>query len=73
MMNGVDSNRLYNLVAPTWYCSWFGLISIQARCKPIKNMPDKLLLSEFNKISDDVKVSNIGIYKDKIVLFDYAD
>lgn len=73
IMKNVENNRFYNLVAPTMYCSWFGLFSIQVRCKPIKDMPEKNLLNEFNRISGDVKISNMGVYKDNVVLFDYAD
>ena len=73
MMKNVDDNSLYKLVAPTLYCSWFGLVSIQVRCKQIKNTPDKHLLNEFNRISGDVKMCNMGLYKGNIVLYDYAD
>lgn len=40
-MLGIADNYYYNLVAPSVYCSIFGLLQIQKRCKPLNRKLSK--------------------------------
>lgn len=65
--------ELYNHVAPSLFCSWFGLLQIQIRCtKNTLPLLDKDL-KVFEIISSDVNICNTGWYKHRLVLFDYGD
>lgn len=73
-----DLPEFYNKVAPSFFCSWFGLFQIQGRCETrppeptLKDLENKLeLLSSSNNW--DKKVENIGYYKDHWVWLDYGD
>ena len=74
-----DLPEFYNKVAPSFFCSWFGLFQIQGRCKTrppeitLKDLENELeLLSSSNK-NWDKKAENIGYYKDHWVWLDYGD
>lgn len=65
--------KFYNLVAPSLFCSWFGIIQIQQRCEPIDfDLSDEQL--ELLKIvhNGDEKKENFGYYKNRLVCLDYA-
>lgn len=72
MFKGVDENVFYNLVAPSLFCSWFGLIQIQKRCVELDR---HLTRKEKYKFKDtcggDYKKENFGYYNNKIVCVDY--
>lgn len=65
--------NMYEWVAPSFWCSWFGLIQIMAKCEP--NEVD-LSLSQVEFYSPlcqtDIKKQNFGFYKGKLVCLDYA-
>lgn len=64
---------LRDMVAPTLFCSWFGLFQIQSRAIVLSNdfeTPNKF--EWFRDVCSDIKPSNFGYYKDRIVCIDYA-
>ncbi len=70
--NANYEGNMYDFVAPSFYCSLFGLILIQAKCLPIeKELTDDE--KEFYKplCGTDSKKENFGIYKGKLVCLDY--
>lgn len=72
MMLGVYNNRFYDLVAPSMFCSWFGLIQIQRRCV-VNTVPlsNKKLAKFDNVRNGETKAQNFGYYKGKLVCLDY--
>ena len=62
-----------NRLCPTLFCSWFGLVQIQARATILSN--DQYLTSEqrieFKDITNDIKPANFGYYKNRLVCVDY--
>lgn len=69
-MKGVQNNKFYNLVAPSYFCTWFGLIQIQAKVnQPIKEDFDKGLYKDV--CGTDHKDANFGYYEGRIVCCDY--
>lgn len=68
-----EMSKFYNLVAPSYFCSWFGLIQIQGRCKPINRHLTKKEINFFKDVhGGDYKKENFGYYNDKLVCLDYA-
>ena len=62
------------LVIPSFWCSWFGLIQIQARAEKIRKAPLRKKEKEiFKDICTDLKSQNFGYYKGRLVCLDYAD
>ena len=63
-----------DLVIPSSFCSWFGLIQIQHRAVVRAN--DNHLTDEecevFKYITHDTKASNFGYYKGRLVCIDYG-
>lgn len=73
MFKNTTGTEIYHRVAPSYFCSWFGLIQIQARCNPYADSLSKTALEYlFNQVCTDIKSDNIGIYKGRLVCFDYA-
>lgn len=70
--NRVDPNFI-NLVAPSYFCSWFGLFQIQARCEPkIEDLTqDEIELYE-PLCGGDYKKENFGWHKGRLVCLDYV-
>jgi len=67
------AHPLYHKVAPSYYCSWFGLIQIQARCKPMLQDLTEEQKKEFEPVCGlDNKKENFGWYKDTLVCLDYV-
>lgn len=70
MMKGVDENVFYDLVAPSVWCSWFGLIQVQRRVsQPIR--PDEDLGKYMDVCSGDCKPDNFGYLNGRLVCCDY--
>lgn len=71
---GADyEHNMVEYVSPSYWCSWFGLIQIQARCEPMLECltPEQ---QEFYKplCSTDNKKENFGWYKGRLVCLDYV-
>lgn len=69
-INADYENNLVHLVSPSYFCSWFGLLQIQAKCEPV--------YEELNNIEKylplcgtDSKKENFGYFKGKLVCLDY--
>lgn len=67
----------YNLVAKTYFSSWFGLINIQERLEPLHYEmydPDGAVREFFKGICSDIKSSNFGFRagSKSLVCLDYA-
>lgn len=72
------SERLYCInhgtenVSPSLFCSWFGLIQIQRRCKSLERDLTLEEVQEYKYLHcDDIKKENFGYYEGKLVCLDY--
>lgn len=69
----VKSQRT-EMLCPTIFCSWFGLIQIQRRVKILSD--DSFLtprqVDSFKDITTDIKPQNFGFYKGRLVCVDYG-
>jgi hypothetical protein len=62
-----------NLVAPSYFCSWFGLIQIQARCDPkLEDLTNREIKLYEPLCGGDFKKENFGYYKGRLVCLDYV-
>jgi hypothetical protein len=59
-------------VAKSYFCSWFGLIQIQARCEPNTKELSPQEVEYFKDVCTDIKPENFGYYRGKLVCLDYA-
>ncbi len=67
------SDKLHiELLSPSYFCSWFGLIQIQARCKERLEYLTEEEKDIFKDITTDIKCQNFGYYKGKLVCLDYV-
>ena len=61
-----------DLVAPSLFCSWFGLIQIQRRCTPkLEHLTDEEIEKYKDLHNGDFKKENFGYYNNKLVCLDY--
>lgn len=59
-------------VAPSYFCSWFGLLQIQARCEPkLNDLTQEEIDFYENLHQGDFKKENFGYYKGILVCLDY--
>lgn len=70
--NAVYEDNMYEYVAPSFWCSWFGLIQIMAKCE----INDEHLSAEQQAFYEplcktDIKKQNFGFYKGRLVCLDY--
>jgi len=84
LYNNWEERRLYkmwkknnhenvNLICPSLFCSWFGLIQIMEKADEyIYKIEDEDLFEKLKTISHDVKDNNLGVLNGNIVLVDYA-
>ena len=64
--------KYYDLVSPSYFCSWFGLIQIQARCEELDRDLTKQEIKKFKSVCNyDIKKENFGYYNNKLVCLDY--
>lgn len=64
--------ELYQLVCPSYFCSWFGLIQIQKRIRVLDRELTKDEVYMFRGIAgQDIKKENFGYYHGRIVCLDY--
>jgi len=60
-------------MAPSLFCSWFGLIQIQYWCNPIdRDLTDEELKYFDNIRNGEQKSENFGYYNNRMVCLDYA-
>lgn len=72
--NADYDENMYDWVAPSYWCSWFGLIQLMVKCEP--NLHDLTFDEvEFYKPLSvpDTKRQNFGFYKGRLVCLDYAN
>ncbi len=71
--NANFSGNMYKHIAPSLWCSWFGLIQIQVKCEP---NPEPLSDSQkefFEPLcGTDSKKENFGILNGRLVCLDYG-
>lgn len=74
IMKGIENNKYYNLVAPSLYCSLFGIIQLQKRCI-INNLElTNEQLSNFDYVRHgESKPCNFGYINNQLVCLDYAN
>lgn len=62
----------YSKIAPTIFCIWFGLISIQKRVILLDRSLTEAECIYFKDQTSDIKGTNFGYLNEKIVCIDYA-
>ncbi len=66
-------NNMSEWVVPSYWCSWFGLIQIQAKCKPMLRDLTKKEKDFYHPLcGTDNKKENFGWYKERLVCLDYV-
>lgn len=66
-------NNMVEYVAPSYFCSWFGLIQIQAKCEPmLEHLNDEQKKFYEPLCSTDNKKENFGWYQGRLVCLDYV-
>lgn len=61
-----------NRIAPSIFCTWFGLIQIQKKCLPLERDLTEEEKMYFKPLcGTDIKKDNFGVYKGRIVCVDY--
>lgn len=62
-----ETRSCYNMVAPSLWCSWFGIVQIQRRCIPLdpnpmshKSITRPFLKKHFGRVCTDIKHDNFG-------------
>jgi len=69
----VDYNdNMVEYIAPSLFCSWFGLIQIQIRAEPLTRKMSNKEFNFFRNLTTDNKEENFGIINNKIVCIDYV-
>jgi len=65
--------NMYEWVAPSFWCSWFGLFQIMAKCEPMREHLNEEQIEFYKPLCEtDNKKENFGWYKNKLVCLDYA-
>lgn len=65
-------NNMVEYVVPSYFCSWFGLLQIQARCEPkLENLTEEEEKFYEPLCGTDCKKENFGWYKGRLVCLDY--
>lgn len=65
-------SELYELVCPSYFCSWFGLIQVQKRISSLDRELTKEEIYRFKGIcGQDIKKENFGYHRGKVVCLDY--
>jgi len=59
-------------VAPTYFCSWFGLISIQQRVTELTRHLSEEEIDYFKHQTTDIKSANFGYFQGRLVCVDYV-
>lgn len=60
-------------IAYSYFCSWFGLFQIQAKCKPkLEDLTQKEIDDYEHLHTGDYKKQNFGYYNGTLVCLDYA-
>ena len=60
------------LMVPSLFCSWFGLVQIQLRVEPLTRKLTVEEEEEFEGVCSDIQSSNFGMLNGEILCFDYA-
>ncbi len=69
----MDDKTLIWKVVPTLWCSWFGLIQVQAKCEPkLEDLTDEEIEFYRDFCGTDSKKENFGWYKGRLVCLDYG-
>jgi len=67
-----DTNMV-EWVSPSYFCSWFGLFQIQAKCIPkLEQLTEEECNFYMPLCGTDNKKENFGWYKGKLVCLDYV-
>lgn len=73
VMKNVENNKFYNLVAPSIFCFYFGLLQVQYRCEVnTVELTDEQLLMFKDVRNGETKPCNFGYYNQRLVCLDYA-
>lgn len=64
--------KFETLIAPTYFSVWFGLLSIQTKCKVLDRELTDTEYEILQEFFEDIKSENFGYYKNHLVCFDYG-
>lgn len=71
-IKAIYENNMSHYVAPSYFCSWFGIIQIQARAKELKRDLTEGEKKFYKPLCwGDNKKENFGWYDNKLVCIDY--
>lgn len=60
------------MISYSYFCSWFGLFQIQAKCEPkLEDLTEVEIIKYDHLHAGDYKKENFGWYKGKLVCLDY--
>ena len=59
-------------IAPTVFCTWFGLLSVQKRVVALQRDLTEEEITLFEGVCSDVKRDNFGLLNGNLVCVDYA-
>lgn len=62
----------FNKVAPTVFCTWFGLVSVQKRVAELERDLTENETIYFKELTTDIKKENFGYVNDILVCIDYV-
>lgn len=70
--NADYEDNLYKFVCPSYFCSWFGIIQIQAKCDQVLNeLNGEEIKNHLPLCGTDSKKENFGYFKGRLVCLDY--
>lgn len=61
-----------DMVAPSLFCTWFGLIQIQKKVSVLSRELTRDEIKTFSDLTTDTKGNNFGYIKNRLVCLDYA-
>jgi hypothetical protein len=64
--------EFYNKIAPTKFCLFFGLLSVQVRAIELNRHLTEEEIEYFKDQMSDIKMQNFGYLGDKLVCIDYV-
>lgn len=68
---GYTGDGFFSKIAPTIFCTWFGLVAIQIRVKPLENDLTDMQLEDMKDFRE-CKKENYGMLNGKLVCVDYG-
>jgi len=68
----IEKYETLQLITPSLFCSYFGLVQIQRRCNELDRHLSVEEMERFKEVCHDLKKENFGYLEGNLVCFDYA-